>query len=316
MHSSSHRAGGWFLAGLLVLSLTSPVWAYIPRSSVIIKQLASRVLKVRQTLLLEAELTVFAPPTPIKDAPPADATNAKVSPAAKPRPIMRLMQRYAYQSPDRYRWESRLLEKNIFQPAPPPQNPPSEKSGTGIATPATPTSAPDGNAVRWQTNVIIKNGERYEQNQGKIAPAPFYNDNILRFILHPANQSLFAFMESIGVDTDTVRLGRDGENIENKQVVYIIGARNSTNNPSQYWVDHDNFEPARIIYRQKNATGLTTWALRFEEYVVQGDHGGYPSRITIFENDTMVGQLLIHSIDLEANLPGNLFDTSEFHAVK
>lgn len=148
---------------------------------------------------------------------------------------------------------------------------------------------PDGTLLVVNEKIIGENGNQ--------------PDHFKDVLLYRNAESLIERLCQMGIDTETVSLGRFKD-----KIAYIIGARCSDDSVPQLWIEKNTFRPIRLILRKSDDKDGSLEEIEYTDYKPLGRGNTYPTRILFFENGTLVRMDVAKSFKLNPEISSQLFD--------
>jgi hypothetical protein len=130
-----------------------------------------------------------------------------------------------------------------------------------------------------------------------VSPLDQYKD----LLLCRERSQLLERLTALGVNTFVTSLGRFGDDL-----VVILGARYPDESRPQVWLDKDSFLPLRWIIRPDGHPDGP-----FEAHFLAWQKAGqqwYPRRIELFENNTMIREIVAEQVLTKADIRSEDFD--------
>jgi hypothetical protein len=121
--------------------------------------------------------------------------------------------------------------------------------------------------------------------------------------LHKGQAPLAQELANLGIDLDTVSLGR----FEDK-VAYVIGARYPDESVPQVWIEKESFSPIRLILGGQDGTPAKE--IVYSDYRPLGKRGEYPGRILFYEKGILVRMSVVESFEVNVEVDEALFDVA------
>ncbi|MBC8199926.1 MAG: hypothetical protein H8E80_07780 [Desulfobacteraceae bacterium] len=128
-------------------------------------------------------------------------------------------------------------------------------------------------------------------------------------ILYRSRILLQKRLDMLGVDGSIASLGRF-----RGKIVYIVGAQYPDESASQVWIDKDTFRPIRWIISKKAGNGRQD-AIEFR-YVQwkMFDNNWYPIRIEIYQDDTLLREIVVDNIDTTPSFSEDFFNIKKLQS--
>jgi hypothetical protein len=121
---------------------------------------------------------------------------------------------------------------------------------------------------------------------------------------------LLTFLENVGVDTATESLGRVGvgtgtESIgrNEKEAVYIIGAKPRDLSKPQFWLGKDSFRPLRIIGKFEDKL----YDVRLSDFTLSNTYEWHPREIAVYQGDTLLSRFIGDKGEPNVKIPDAIF---------
>ncbi len=157
---------------------------------------------------------------------------------------------------------------------------------------------------------VVSKGRALTIIDGKIADDfqsvfDIYKD----LILYRSRILLQKRLDMLGVDGSISSLGRF-----RGKIVYIVGAQYPDESASQVWIDKDTFRPIRWIISKKARHGRQdTTEFRYVEWK-RFDNNWYPMRIEIYQNNTLLREIVVDNIDITPLFSEDFFNIKKLRS--
>ncbi len=157
---------------------------------------------------------------------------------------------------------------------------------------------------------VVSKGRELTIIDGKIADDfqsvfDIYKD----IILYRSRILLQERLNILGVDTSISSLGRF-----RGKIAYIVGAQYPDESAPQIWLNKDTFRPFRWIISKKTENNRQdTTEFRYVEWE-RFDNNWYPMRIEIYQNDTLLREIVVDNIDITPSFSEDLFDIKQLQS--
>lgn len=157
---------------------------------------------------------------------------------------------------------------------------------------------------------VVSKGRELTIIDGKIADDfqsvfDIYKD----LILYRSRILLQKRLDMLGVDGSISSLGRF-----RGKIAYIVGAQYPDESAPQIWLNKDTFRPIRWIISKKARHGRQdTTEFRYVEWK-RFDNNWYPMRIEIYQDDTLLREIVVDNIDINPSFSDDLFDIKKLQS--
>ena len=157
---------------------------------------------------------------------------------------------------------------------------------------------------------VVSKGRALTIIDGKIADDfqslfDIYKD----LILYRSRILLQKRLDTLGIDASISSLGRF-----RGKIVYIVGAQYPDESVSQVWLNKDTFRPIRWIISKRAGNGRRD-AIEFR-YVQwkMFDNNWYPIRIEIYQDDTLLREIVVDNIDTTPSFSEDFFNIKKLQS--
>ena len=157
---------------------------------------------------------------------------------------------------------------------------------------------------------VVSKGRELTIIDGKIADDfqsvfDIYKD----IILYRSRILLQERLNILGVDTSISSLGRF-----RGKIAYIVGAQYPDESAPQVWINKDTFRPFRWIISKKTSHGRRdTTEFRYVEWK-RFDNNWYPIRIEIYQNNTLLREIVVDHVETNPSFSEDLFDIKQLQS--
>ena len=128
-------------------------------------------------------------------------------------------------------------------------------------------------------------------------------------ILYRSRILLQKRLDMLGVDGSISSLGRF-----RGKIAYIVGAQYPDESIPQVWIDKDTFMPIRWIISKKAGNGRQdTTEFRYVEWK-RFDNNWYPMRIEIYQNNTLLREIVVDNIDITPSFSEDFFNIKKLQS--
>jgi len=134
-------------------------------------------------------------------------------------------------------------------------------------------------------------------------------DHYKDILLYRYRKFLESRLLGLGIDIHVSSLGRFLG-----RPAYVIGAQYPDETAPQLWIDMETFRPVRWIIKSGAAKNLTDFLeVRYLEWH-EKDRAVYPMRIDFYQNDTLIREIRVETVQVDPSFPDDLFDIRQIES--
>jgi len=169
---------------------------------------------------------------------------------------------------------------------------------------------------KFKQTVISRSGKVMVMTDGIITEDGNINHG-LRTDLFSASETseVLSRLQSAGIDTGVVSLGREKEKIYLVIGVKDGGAKEEQKKVPQLWVSKSDYMPFKLIVKEKSGAKESWIEVKFSGYG-KGTAKWYPAYVDVFSDGTQIAAIKAKEFRNQDRLPDDLFDLEKNRASK